>query len=192
MIFETARLLIRKAEPLPSDVDLLYSVWTNPQVMKNVGFPQGLKTTKEKILSDIKNHDDTEFSQYLIVEAKAGNELIGECKLMLPDKEGVSETDVKLLPKYWGKGYGTEIKKGLICYLFKNTDCSAVQATPNKGNIASVKMQEAVGGKRVGEGVWCPAHKSTIGDAVEVPHYIYRVFKEDWLKRGINNEQKTR
>jgi RimJ/RimL family protein N-acetyltransferase len=47
--------------------------------------------------------------------------------------------------------YGVEIKQALVDYLFTHTDCSAVEATPNVENKASIKMQEAVGGVCLGE-----------------------------------------
>jgi RimJ/RimL family protein N-acetyltransferase len=58
----------------------------------------------------------------------------------LPDDDGIASTDIKLLPAYWGQRYGSEIKKGLVDYLFTNTDCLAVEASPNVNNIASIRL----------------------------------------------------
>ncbi|RKX23729.1 MAG: hypothetical protein DRP45_09800, partial [Candidatus Zixiibacteriota bacterium] len=101
--------------------------------------------------------------------------------LGLPNNEGISETDVKLLPQFWGKSYGSEIKRGLVNYLFTHTNCKGIKATPNKLNIASQKMQESVGAKRVGESIFSfpPEMKDYTSD---VPHYIYIVYREDWEK----------
>ena len=38
--------------------------------------------------------------------------------LETPDEEGLSTTDVKLLPEFWGNKYGVEIKRALLDYLF--------------------------------------------------------------------------
>jgi RimJ/RimL family protein N-acetyltransferase len=101
--------------------------------------------------------------------------------MTLPNAAGIAETDVKLLPAYWGHKYGVEIKRGLLNYLFSYTECSCVQATPNIHNIASIKMQEAVGGIRAGTG------KSLIPQAagaksITVEYYIYRVYRRIWQK----------
>ena len=40
LVFETERLIVRIATE--ADVELFYALWTNPQVMKYVGFPQGI------------------------------------------------------------------------------------------------------------------------------------------------------
>lgn len=187
VIIQTPRLTIRKSEISDQDVDLFLNLWNNPEVMKFVGFPRGLNITREKITDIIKTEDKSEFDCKLIVVEKETNTAIGECKLGNPDKEGISETDVKLLPEYWGQGYGTEIKKALVDYLFNNTNCSAVMGSPNKLNLASQKMQEAVGGKRVAEDVYVFPEKMK-SFTQDVHCYIYMVFREDWkIAKGNKN-----
>jgi RimJ/RimL family protein N-acetyltransferase len=180
-VFETERLRIRKARLNDEDVNFFHNIWTNPAVMVLVGFPEGLRITREDIRASIRDQDGTEYDKKLVVELKETSKAIGECKLGTPDERDVSETDVKLLPEYWGKGFGTEIKRGLVNYLFENTDCKSIKATPNKNNIASQKMQEAVGGRRVGEGVFeFPEEMKDY--TIDVPYYLYVVYKEDWVK----------
>ena len=108
--------------------------------------------------------------------------MIGECKLGPPDDDGVAGTDVKLMPEFWGSRYGAEVKQGLVDYLFTHTDCKIIKATPNKKNIASQKMQEAVGGKRVSEELYRFPEKMR-DYTCDIPLYIYHVFREDWEKR---------
>jgi len=188
MIFETRRLSIRQATASDKDVDLFYSLWTNPKVMTLVGYPYGLRITRDDIRARIEKEDTTEYNKKLIVELKEGDQRIGECKLGLPNDEGISETDVKLLPEFWGQGYGTELKRGLVDYLFRHTDCRIVQGTPNKKNIASQKMQAAVGGKIVSETVY--RFPENMRDyTCDVPHYIYHVYRSDWEKRQKQGER---
>jgi RimJ/RimL family protein N-acetyltransferase len=150
--------------------------------MKNVGFPKGLRITREDIRRKIANEDDSEFDNKLVVELRDSSVPIGECKLGRPSDDGISETDVKLLPDHWGNRYGVEIKRGLVTYLFVYTDCRGVDASPNRANIASQKMQEAVGGKRIGEGVYeFPSHMKDY--TVSVPYYHYRVHRADWERK---------
>jgi hypothetical protein len=47
IVFETERLQIRLAGV--EDVDHFYRLWTNPQVMTQVGFPNGLQVTLPEI-----------------------------------------------------------------------------------------------------------------------------------------------
>lgn len=180
-VVETERLVIRTAKA--SDAKMLLELWTDPQVMANVGYPQGLDITLQQIENGINAQDlASVFGKYLIVQLRAGGPIIGECKMMLPDEEGISRTDVKLLPAFWGHKYGVEVKQALVDYLFLHTDCEAVEGTPNVANIASIKMQEAVGAVRVGEDTFrFPKAKAAF--TTPVHHYIYHVFRSTWLRR---------
>ncbi|MCP4582899.1 MAG: GNAT family N-acetyltransferase [candidate division Zixibacteria bacterium] len=179
-VFQTSRLIIRKASATDRDVDMYFGLWTDPKVMVYVGFPRGLSITRNQIYDRIEAEDKSEYDSLLVIALKDNDSPIGECKLGYPDSDGISETDVKLLPQYWNNGYGKEVKKGLVDYLFENTNCIAVKATPNKTNIASQKMQAAVGGKKVAEAVYkFPSEMRKF--TIDVPHYIYMVYREDWL-----------
>lgn len=177
MVFETVRLYVRPATI--EDVDLFDALWSNPKVMSNVGFPQGLQITRKEIEKKIQNQGSSVFDKFLLIVNKSTRQVLGECKLHPPDQKGIARTDIKLLPKFWGNKYGVEIKKGLLSYLFINTDCLIVEATPNIDNIASIKMQEAVGGRRIGESVYhFPEEKRDYTKPVHL--YIYHVFREVW------------
>lgn len=176
---ETERLRVVKAKAIEEDINFFFNLYTNPEVMKFVGFPYGLNITKEEIKNKILKQDISEFDQSLIVTSKIGDKL-GECKLGRPDKNGISVTDIKLFPQYWNKGYGKEIKAALVKYLFENTGCRGVKATPNKKNIASIKMQETVGAKKISEGKYVfPENMKTY--TIDVEYYEYILYKEDWF-----------
>ena len=178
LVFATDRLRVYLATV--EDTDFYYDLWTNPRVMGNVGFPKGLPITREQIAQQLQEQADRIFDSRLIVKLSGTGEPIGECKLGWPNLEGVSSTDVKLLPRYWGNKYGVEIKRALVNYLFTHTSCTAVEATPNVENIASIKMQEAVGGVRIGEDTF-PVPESKKGTMIPVHHYIYRVYRDNWV-----------
>jgi [ribosomal protein S5]-alanine N-acetyltransferase len=180
VIFTTDRLTVRLATV--NDADLYFQLWTDPRVMTNVGFPKGLPITRDKIHDRLAKAGASEFDHLLIVEVNSSHRAIGECKMSTPNSEGIATTDVKLLPEVWGHGYGVEVKRGLLDHLFANTGCMAVEATPNVNNIASIKMQEAVGGIRIGE---TTDHfpESMLSYTTSVHHYIYRVSRTDWQQR---------
>ena len=94
-VFNTERLIVRAATA--QDVDLLYELWTDPQVMANVGFPHGLRTTREEIENRLREPSESEFERVLTVELEATGQAIGQCMMHAPDEEGVAETDIKLL-----------------------------------------------------------------------------------------------
>ncbi len=184
MVFETSRLIIRIPITKDEDVDFYFQLWNEPKVMENVGFPKGLMIRREDIIAQLARAESSEFDRTLIVIDKESDAPIGECKLGNPDEKGISTTDVKLLPSYWNRDFGTEIKTGLIDYLFTHTNCIAVQASPNRLNPASQKMQEKVGAKRIREGTYhFPEHMRSFTKPVEL--FIYRLDRSD-RERGRN------
>lgn len=124
--------------------------------MKNVGFPKGLNIDEKDVLSLLNKNSQRHdvFNQTLVVENIKDSVFIGEAKLGLPDENGIAETDIKLLPHFWGLGYGPEIKQALVDYIFEHTDADIVQATPNVENKASQKMQRLVGANPAGKGLF--------------------------------------
>jgi RimJ/RimL family protein N-acetyltransferase len=184
-LFETPRLRIRRAQPGEADAAFFLRLWNDPRVMRNVGFPYGLRLdaadVRQVLERGLRQGDERQLDACLVAVRKDTCQVIGECKLGTPDAQGLSETDVKLLPEFWGQGYGTEIKRGLLAYLFTHTECRVVQATPNVDNPASIRMQEAVGGRRVGESTHeFPPDMRSFTRPVRC--HISQVRREGWLK----------
>jgi RimJ/RimL family protein N-acetyltransferase len=179
IVFETERFRVRLADE--TDIASFYSLWTDPQVMANVGFPQGLPITMEEMKEKPFKKGETVFDQLLVIELKENGEWIGECKLATPDEEGISEPDIKLLLSHWGMGYGSEIWSGLVSYQFNHTACKAVQTTPNVENTAAIRLYEAAGAVREGEDVY--HFPDSMQDFTTPVHcYIYRLYRVDWQR----------
>ncbi len=176
-VFQTRRLTVRLAAA--ADQALFEALWTDPRVMALVGFPHGLPLTRDDIAARLAVQRDTEFEQLLVVELKASGQAIGEAWLARPDAAGVVEPDVKLRPSFWGHRYGLEVWRALIAYQFTHTDCATVQATPNVANHASIKMQEAVGARPVGEGVYL-FPDALAEHTTPVQHIVYQLSRADW------------
>lgn len=186
LVAETDRLLIRLAEL--EDVAFICSLWNDPRVMRFVGFPNGLGESEERLRANIAQRGDSEFRQLLVVTLKENGQRIGQCKMELPDSDGISETDVKLHPDFWGNRYGVEVKRALLAHLFTHTDCRVVQASPNVANTASIKMQEAVGGVRVAEKVH-EFPESMRATTLPVHAAIYHVSRAAWEQEVLENDQ---
>jgi aminoglycoside 2'-N-acetyltransferase I len=179
MIFTTTRLRIRKAQPTDDDIEMYFRLWTDGRVMANVGFPKGIPITIEELRRRLESESNSEYNRLLVIERLSDGQRVGECKLGLPDENNIAETDVKLLPEFWGHAYGVEVKRGLLDYLFTHTDCIAVHASPNIKNIPSIRMQEAVGGIRIDEGVYeFPEEMRAFTQPVHC--YIYQVTRQAW------------
>jgi aminoglycoside 2'-N-acetyltransferase I len=179
MIFTTSRLRIRKALPTDEDSEMYFRLWTDPRVVTNVGFPNGIPMTRGKMRQILESQGQSEFNCLLVIERQSDGQRLGECKLGVPDENGIAETDIKLLPEYWGHSYGVEVKRGLLNYLFTHTDCRTVHASPNINNRPSIRMQEAVGGQRIDEFVYeFPEHMREF--TCPVHGYVYEVTRQAW------------
>jgi RimJ/RimL family protein N-acetyltransferase len=179
MIFTTQRMIVRKALPTSEDTEMFFRLWTDGRVMANVGFPNGLRITRDEIRKRLESQRASEYDQLLVIQRQSDGQRLGECKLGMPNEQGIAETDIKLLPDHWGHSYGVEVKRGLLDYLFTHTDCRVVQASPNVNNIPSIRMQEAVGGVRVNEGVYeFPENMRAFTTPVHC--YIYEVTRQTW------------
>ena len=84
---ETERLIVRTA--VADDVDLIHALWTDPRVMTYVGFPQGMRITRNELRERLLKQIGSEFERLLVVELKATGQAIGQCALSRPDGEGV-------------------------------------------------------------------------------------------------------
>ncbi len=173
--------MVRRA--VVADAELLVELWTDPRVMAWVGFPEGLAVDVDGVRDRIACMGEGLLGQLLVVVEMSSGEPIGECMMHRPDVRGIARTDIKLLPARQGRGYGTETKLMLLDHLFTHTCCTAVEAIPNRDNAASIRMQEAVGGEKVDEGVY--TFPPDVREVTAPVHYhVYRVFRSSWERSG--------
>lgn len=176
--FHTPRLLVRGATE--GDAPFILSLWGDARVTRFVGFPIGIPTAPEDALRRIRTGKG--LNALLIAERRETREAIGQCMLGAPDEHGVCEPDIKLAPNHWGHGLGRELWTALIGQLFETTDCAVVRGTPNVANTASIRMMEAAGMRRVGQGVFT-FPESMQAYTEPVPHVVYEVTRDEWLAR---------
>ena len=177
---KTPRLGVRQATA--DDAPFIHGLWTSPDVMKYVGFSQGLPISVEEVRKQIVNGPSAEFGSRHVVELLTTGERIGQTKLDIPDAQGICEPDIKLHPSVWSRGYGTELWRALIDYAFEHSAATIVQGTPNRHNIASVRMQMGAGMVQVDEGVF-DGHLGKAPGAIRVPYLKLQITREQWLAR---------
>jgi len=154
MKIETKRLILRT--PTRDDFEFLKSMWQNGEVMKFVGWPNGLKQPDKNIYDWIDN-GETESKLRFVVEDKESKRPIGETGYRFdvdyPFAEGKKSAapDIKLIPEFWGKGLATEALSAVIDYIFKNTDAEIIQVAPNVKNEAALALYKKLGFKKMGK-----------------------------------------
>ena len=149
---ETDRLILRKVKK--EDATYAYNNWcSSDKVSKYVIWDkhENMDVTKELYEmweSDYENLDTFRW----IVELKDTHELIGTIDVCGKKyfKYDVCEIGYCYGEKFWNKGYGTEILKRVIKYLFEEVGFEVIYANHMSNNPASGKVMEKAGMKKEG------------------------------------------
>ena len=99
------------------DADLLLSWWNDGSVMAHAGFPEGLHTTKEKILEDMEKYDENRQVMILL----DGEEPIGECNVRFLEDHAEIGIKICVFEKQ-EKGLGKKYLSMLLEKVFERTD----------------------------------------------------------------------
>jgi ribosomal-protein-alanine N-acetyltransferase len=139
MMFETGRLLVRKLNT--NDSKLFFELMSNPNVMNPIPQKVFTKIESDTKLNDLILLEESSKTKIWCLTEKGNDSLIGICGLLKND-ENDNEIAYRLIERFWGKGYGTEIAKGLIEYSFENLNCEKITADVNIENKKSSKIIE--------------------------------------------------
>lgn len=150
MCLETERIRLREFSE--GDEDLLYSLDSDPEVMRHLtnGVPttrEGAKAALGRILTMTRKYEG-KFGFWAAIE-KQSDQFIGwfHFRPAKDDIENLSriEFGYRLKQLAWGKGYATEVSKSLIQKGFNELDVVEVFALTKKENVASQRVMEKAG-----------------------------------------------
>jgi RimJ/RimL family protein N-acetyltransferase len=146
VILETDRLLLRYM--LPEDVPFLVALWMDPEVTRFMGGPRDLEILTIELEEKSGNPCSKPFDLWILVEKTTG-QMIGQSGLLQRDVEYGTEYELiyVLANKSWGKGYATEIARGLIKYAYYVRNLNRVISLIEPENKASEKVARKMGMK---------------------------------------------
>lgn len=151
---ETERLIMRPF--LDEDVDRLFLLDSNPEVMKYIGVkPLTHKEQSADVIKMIrKQYLDNGIGRLAVIE-KESNLLIGWSFLKYITEEingsnNVYDLGYRFLPEYWGKGYATESAKASIEYGFNEMNLDKICAYAHSENAASNHTLRKLGFQEMG------------------------------------------
>lgn len=177
--YQTERLEVAflKEEHFPLHLELL----SNPDVMRYIG--SGKPKTEEQTryffdlcLNHQKKHGFTMGSVFI----KESGEFIGRSGIIylaMDDQQPEKEIGYALLPKYWGKGYATELAIGALQWGFTDLDDPYFIGIADPENTASQKVLQNAGFSFEGEKTYMTKKA-----------FRYTISRESWEKRLISNE----
>ncbi|MFT5858189.1 MAG: ribosomal-protein-alanine N-acetyltransferase [Flavobacteriaceae bacterium] len=103
------------------------------------------KKTRAKIWIErqIQRMDEKHYGQLAILEQSSGN-LIGLGGIIMREMNGTIEYEVtySLIPRYWGKGYATELAQHFSGYAREHLEIDSVISMIHPENIASIKVAQ--------------------------------------------------
>jgi [ribosomal protein S5]-alanine N-acetyltransferase len=150
-IIKTSRLIIRQF--IPEDWSNVYEMNSDPEVIKMIGngklrsYEDEHKAFQEKII----NYLNAEFGVWAVIR-EIDNGFIGTCNLSPAKDTNEIMVGYRLMKKFWGCGYATEISQALIEYGFAKLNLKRIVGLTNLENIASQRVLEKSGLKFEKEG----------------------------------------
>ena len=141
---ETARLRLRLFTP--DDVQLMYNLSTDPEVMKYADTPvRDIEEAKKRLeqgpLADYKNYGYGRFA----VELKETGEMIGFCGIKYLPEIDLHEVGYRYMKEHWGRGIGTEAAEVCVGFARDDLKISKLIALIMAGNSASIRLAEKLG-----------------------------------------------
>jgi RimJ/RimL family protein N-acetyltransferase len=149
-----------------NDLDEIHSLHSIPEVdeFNTLGIPGSLRETKEFMQPIIKDQLE-EKRKHICWTAREINrgEFIGLAGLVISaDRFKMAEIYFKLLPKFWGNGYATELAIRIFQFGFDKLDLHRIEAGVATENTKSIRVLEKLGMTREGirrkilpiRGVW--------------------------------------
>lgn len=139
IIFNTKRLIVRPLQE--GDKEAFYDLMSNPKVMHPIPQETMDRDTSNFHFAKHLNSGKMSDTKVWAIDLISGTEFIGIAAYLKND-HNEDEIGYRIREQFWGKGYGTEIAKGLIDYGFNKLKLDMVTADVNIENKRSVKILE--------------------------------------------------
>lgn len=175
---ETERLILR--EVVPTDVDALFELDSNPKVQKYVGnIPVTDKTEVTELIQNLQQqYIENGIARWAVIDKK-NNALIGWSGIKLI-KEPMNnhnhfyELGYRFMERYWGNGFATETTIALVAYAFENLKIETIYAICDEENKGSKNVLEKTGLKFIELFMYKGK-----------PHNWFQLTKSEWQKAKV-------
>ncbi|MEO0335094.1 MAG: GNAT family N-acetyltransferase [Pseudomonadota bacterium] len=151
MRLETERLILRDYKL--QDWEAVHVYGSVPEFSQyEMWGPNTIEDTK-KFISDmiVNSKDRPRYRFEFAVELKSEKYLIGGCGLRRDSQEScIANMGWAINPKYQGVGIATEAARACLNFGFQELNLAVVYATCDTRNIASYRVMQKIGMKRVG------------------------------------------
>lgn len=146
-VIDLARLRLRR--PRLSDADAIFEYASDPEVVRYADWP--LCTKIDSIVESLRQRSDqwnsgAEF--YWVVVLPSEDRAIGTASCCVSGP--AAEFGYVLNRRFWRNGYGTEVSRAIVEWVFSLSSIRRLSATCDTENIASARVLEKSGLAREG------------------------------------------
>lgn len=141
---ETTRLRLRHLTL--DDLDDLFRIYGNPEVMRYVGKGARTKDETQAALVSMIKHWKHGFGMWATIYKDSGK-LIGRCGLCFLDDTPEVELGYTLDKPYWNMGLASEASRASLMYGFEEVGLERIVAIAKPENFASQRVMQKVGMK---------------------------------------------
>jgi len=167
---EPTRVVMR--ETSVADLPNVMALWNNGEVMKYVGFPEGIGVTSDELdkwLVWVTNKPQR--CHYSIYADGIG--YCGEAFYDVSPDTASASLDIKLVPEARGKGIANEALSFAIEKAFREGNAERCYVDPNRANLKARALYEKLGFKPVPHPQWLD---TTMG----IDSIYMELSKKDW------------
>ncbi len=171
IILETERLLLRQMTQ--DDYSALCRILKDKDVMYAYEGPFNDQEVQSWLDRQLWRYAEYGFGLWAVVLKSTGT-MIGQCGLTMQDYKDTQILEIGYLFRkdYWHKGYASEAANSCKEYAFREMDVQEVYSIIRDTNLASQKVAERNGMRRVDEFI---KHYRN----VDMPHYLYCVKRNE-------------
>ena len=179
---EAERVRLRWIEE--SDVEQLYSIFSDPKVMRYWSrTPLQSVDDALVLLHEIQDSNRRRSILKWAVALKPTNNLIATVTLFNLDlAQGRAEIGYAQALAYWGKGYIHEALQALLSYAFEDMQLRRLEADVDPRNTASIKTLERLGFEREGY----LRERWHVGGELQ-DALFYGLLKRQWIRPGARS-----
>lgn len=140
---ETPRLRLRAFTP--ADLDALYRLDSDPEVMRYVIPPRTYAETEEYLQKILRQYEEAHGPVRWNVEERETGRFVGVIGIFRLEDDSDWEIGYRFFRDFWGKGYATEALREVIAYGLHDWKLPRLVAVANPENRASYRVMEKVG-----------------------------------------------
>jgi RimJ/RimL family protein N-acetyltransferase len=176
-IINTPRVVLRWISE--DDIDSLYEIFSNPQVMRYWSSPPlANREAAADLQRAIANDNESETMVKWGIALRDSNTVIGTTTLFhLSLENGRAELGYAMAHAHWGKGYMNEALTALVSHAFEVMELRRLEADVDPRNAASIRTLEKLGFQREG---FLRERWHVNGEIQDA--FFYGLLRREWLK----------